>query len=43
VPGIPAGTWLDEHAGWRAGFAARSILSLLVFGAALGSVPRASM
>ncbi|MEX3630461.1 MAG: MFS transporter [Burkholderia sp.] len=40
VLGIPAGTLLGEHAGWRAVFAALTILSLVVFAAVLGSVPR---
>jgi predicted MFS family arabinose efflux permease len=40
VLGIPAGTMLGEHEGWRAVFAALAILSLVVFGAVIGSVPR---
>jgi len=39
VLGIPAGTILGEHAGWRAVFAALSILSLLVFVVVAWSVP----
>lgn len=39
VLGIPAGTILGEHQGWRAVFAALSILSLLVFAVIAWSVP----
>jgi len=39
VLGIPAGTILGEHQGWRAVFAALSVLSLLVFAVIAWSVP----
>ncbi|KAF1023306.1 MAG: Inner membrane transport protein YdhP [Pseudomonas sp.] len=39
VLGIPAGTILGEHLGWRAVFAGLSVLSLLVFAAVAWSVP----
>lgn len=39
VLGVPAGTILGEHQGWRAVFAALTMLSLLVFMAVAWSVP----
>lgn len=39
VLGVPAGTILGEHEGWRAVFAALAVLSLLVFVAIAWSVP----
>lgn len=39
VLGVPAGTILGEHQGWRAVFAALSMLSLCVFAVVLWSVP----
>lgn len=39
VLGVPAGTIIGEHAGWRAVFAALGLLSLFVFGALAWSIP----
>ncbi|WMJ69278.1 MFS transporter [Stenotrophomonas sp. 24(2023)] len=39
VLGVPAGTLIGDHAGWRAVFAALSVLSLAVFAVVTWSVP----
>lgn len=39
VAGVPAGTLIGNHAGWRAAFAVMAVLSLLVFGAVIVLLP----
>jgi DHA1 family inner membrane transport protein len=39
VVGVPAATWLGQHAGWRATYLACSVLALVTVGLVLLSVP----